>query len=170
MNKRTHKTCAFIALKQFFFIRILKKSFIYFWPHLAECEILVLWPGLEPVPPAVEVQSLNHWTARDAPLLLFKCKKKKKITVNCLKFTIYEVIFFMLWLLALPKYKFVCLGTSRNLRGCGSLQGDHWAPDTWWAALLSVEKQGILVSTTRSQEPQARREPCPGAWPRKGAQ
>ena len=82
----------------------------------------------------------------------------------------YEVISFMLWLLALPQYKFVCLGTSRNMRGCGSLQGDHQAPDTWWAALLSAEKQGILVSTTRSKEPQAHRERCPSAWPRKGAQ
>ena len=24
-------------------------------------------PGIEPVPPAVEVQSLNHWTAREVP-------------------------------------------------------------------------------------------------------
>ena len=82
---------------------------------------------MEPVPLAVEVQSLNHRTARDTPILLFKLKK---ITVNCLKFTIYEVIFFMLWLLALAKYKFVCLGTSRNMRDYGSLQGDQRAPDT----------------------------------------
>ena len=26
----------------------------FFWPHSA--------PGIEPVPPAVEAQSLNHWT------------------------------------------------------------------------------------------------------------
>ena len=104
---------------------------------------------MEPVPPAVEAQSLNHRTARDTPILLFKLKKK--ITVNYLKFTMYEVTFFMLWLLALPKYKFVCLGTSRNMRDYGSLQGDQRAPDTWWVALLSGEKQGILVSTTRSE-------------------
>ena len=28
-------------------------------------EILVPQPGMEPVPPAVEARSLNHWTARD---------------------------------------------------------------------------------------------------------
>lgn len=31
-----------------------------FWPHCAACGILVLWPGTEPAPPAVEVRSLNH--------------------------------------------------------------------------------------------------------------
>ena len=25
------------------------------------------WPGIEPVPPAVEARSLNHWTAREVP-------------------------------------------------------------------------------------------------------
>ena len=87
MKKRTHKTCDFIALKKIFFYQNLKRNhlFIYFWPHLAECGILVPWPGLEPVPPAVEAQSLNHWTARDAPLLLFKCKKKKKINRKLFK-------------------------------------------------------------------------------------
>ena len=29
------------------------------------CGILVPQPEVEPVPPAVEAQSLNHWTARE---------------------------------------------------------------------------------------------------------
>ena len=29
------------------------------------CEILVLQAGIEPMPCAVEVQSLNHWTSRE---------------------------------------------------------------------------------------------------------
>ena len=29
------------------------------------CGILVPGPGIEPAPPAVEAQSLNHWTARE---------------------------------------------------------------------------------------------------------
>ena len=33
------------------------------------CGILVPWPGIEPVRPAVEVQILNPWTAREAPTL-----------------------------------------------------------------------------------------------------
>ena len=31
------------------------------------CGILVLRPGMEHLPPAVEVQSLNHWTTRKIP-------------------------------------------------------------------------------------------------------
>ena len=30
--------------------------------------ILVPWPGIEPMPLAVEVQSLNHWTAREVSI------------------------------------------------------------------------------------------------------
>ena len=31
------------------------------------CGILVPQPGIEPVPPALEAQSLNHWTTREVP-------------------------------------------------------------------------------------------------------
>ena len=31
------------------------------------CRTLVPQPGIEPVPPAVEARSLNHWTAREVP-------------------------------------------------------------------------------------------------------
>ena len=31
------------------------------------CGISVPRPGIEPVPPAVEAQTLNHWTAREVP-------------------------------------------------------------------------------------------------------
>ena len=41
-----------------------------FWLCHPACGILVLWPGIEPMPPAMEVWSLNHWTAREVPLLL----------------------------------------------------------------------------------------------------
>ena len=37
------------------------------------CGILVPSPGTEPVPCAVEVQSLNHWTSREIPSGLLKC-------------------------------------------------------------------------------------------------
>ena len=33
-------------------------------------------PGIEPVPPALEVQSLNHWTAREVPLGTFSDPSK----------------------------------------------------------------------------------------------
>lgn len=34
-----------------------------FWPH----NILVPWPGIEFMPPALEAQSLNHFTTREVP-------------------------------------------------------------------------------------------------------
>ena len=39
--------------------------------HHTACRILVSQPGIEPVPPAVEVWSLNHWTAREVPCFSF---------------------------------------------------------------------------------------------------
>ena len=40
--------------------------FFSFFPlHLKACEISVPWPGIQPEPPALEAQSLNHWTTRD---------------------------------------------------------------------------------------------------------
>ena len=38
-----------------------------FWLCCTACGILLPRPGIEPVPPAVEVQSPNHWTAREFP-------------------------------------------------------------------------------------------------------
>ena len=45
--------------------------FFTFFPIFchAACGILVPQPGIEPVPPTVEVRCLNHWTAREVPLL-----------------------------------------------------------------------------------------------------
>ena len=51
----------------------------FFWPHCVVCGILVLWPAIEPVPPAVETRSLNHWTAREVPLFFI---------LNCLSILI----------------------------------------------------------------------------------
>ena len=46
--------------------------FIYlFWPHPTACKILVPWPESEPVSPAMEAQSLNHWATREVPQLAF---------------------------------------------------------------------------------------------------
>ena len=53
---------AFVVYRLFFF---------FFWPHCAACRILVPQPGIEPTPPAVEAQKLNHWTAREVPVDTF---------------------------------------------------------------------------------------------------
>ena len=41
--------------------------FTFFLPHVTACGILVYQPGIEPTTPALEAQSLNHWTNRDVP-------------------------------------------------------------------------------------------------------
>ena len=44
-----------------------RKGDFFFWPHCTAGGILVPRPGIEPVPPAVEAWSPNHWTARELP-------------------------------------------------------------------------------------------------------
>ena len=41
---------------------------LLFFDHMT-CEILVPQPGIEPVPPAVQVWNPNHWTPREVPRL-----------------------------------------------------------------------------------------------------
>ena len=45
------------------FFKFLKKKT---WPYFMAWGILVPWPRIKSIPPAVEAQSLNHWTAREA--------------------------------------------------------------------------------------------------------
>ena len=40
---------------------------LFFWPCHTARRILVPQPGIKPVPPAMEVWSPNHWTAREFP-------------------------------------------------------------------------------------------------------
>ena len=49
----------------FFFV--IGTSIIFFWPRLVAYGILVPRPGIKPVPPALEAQSLNHWATREVP-------------------------------------------------------------------------------------------------------
>ena len=44
--------------------------FFSFWLLCAACEILLPRSGIQPVPPAVEAWSVNHWTAREVPKIL----------------------------------------------------------------------------------------------------
>ena len=42
--------------------------FFFFWvPHGITCGILVPQAEVEPARPALEAQSLNHWTAKEIP-------------------------------------------------------------------------------------------------------
>ena len=64
---------------------ILRYVNFFFWLHQVECGILVPQPGIKPVPPAVEVQSSNHWTTKEVPEL-FLLKKSLSRVVCCVVF------------------------------------------------------------------------------------
>ena len=49
-----------------------QKLLFTFWLCYTACRILVPWSGIEPMPPAVEAWSLDHWTTRKASLQLLK--------------------------------------------------------------------------------------------------
>ena len=48
----------------FFFFKLIN---YFFWLRHVAHGILVPRPGIEPVPPVLEVPSLNHWTTREVP-------------------------------------------------------------------------------------------------------
>ena len=62
-------TCiAVVCVLQLMSQKIFYFLFIYlFWLRHSACGILVPRPGIEPAPPAVEAQNLNHWTIREVP-------------------------------------------------------------------------------------------------------
>ena len=45
----------------------LKLIIITFWPCHMACGILLPWLGIEPKSPALEAQTLNHWTSGEVP-------------------------------------------------------------------------------------------------------
>ena len=47
----------------FFLIKTHTHTTTFFWLRCIACGILVPWPRIEPMSPALEAQSLNHWTA-----------------------------------------------------------------------------------------------------------
>ena len=68
-----------------------RRLFFFFFGHTSKHAVLVPQPGIELVPPVVEVQSLTHWTTREiysrrhfmenAPCSIrVESKKKKKKT------------------------------------------------------------------------------------------
>ena len=53
---------------------------LIFWRSHVASRILVLWPGIEPVPSALEAWSPNHWTAREVSSVFYKWWLKLIIT------------------------------------------------------------------------------------------
>ena len=62
-------TILFISLSLSFFFPL-----FFLWPHHTACGIFVSQPGLEPVLPGLEVQSLNQWTTRKGSTLFKWCQ------------------------------------------------------------------------------------------------
>ena len=47
----------------------------FYWPYMV-CGILVLEPGIQPAPPALEGQGLSHWTTRKSLLgIVLECEE-----------------------------------------------------------------------------------------------
>ena len=77
--------------------------FFFFFCTTWHAGILVPPPGIQPMPPAVEVQSLNYWTAREVPRYLSSL-------VKCL-FESFAPLFIYLFIKYLfIIYVFVCAG------------------------------------------------------------
>ena len=54
------------------------ESFSYsMWTLSCSMWHLVSWPGVRPSPPALEVQSLSHWTTRKLPIEIWKKKRER---------------------------------------------------------------------------------------------
>ena len=58
--------------------------FSFLFGHSA-CEILVPWPGITPVPLAVEAWSLNHWITREVPQVYWINKWMDGVPFLCTK-------------------------------------------------------------------------------------
>ena len=74
----------------------------FFWSHCMPCRILVLRPGIKPVPSEVEAWSLNHWNARAVLRGLFIClllmsplRSRKQKAVY--RYQILSVFAFLSW-------------------------------------------------------------------------
>ena len=61
------------------------EGFFFFWPCNMACGILVPLPGIKPATFALEVQSLNHWTAREVLMgsILIHGKRQTRHLLRC---------------------------------------------------------------------------------------
>ena len=68
----------------------------FFGPHPAAYVILVPRPGIEPLPTAVEVQSLNHWTGREVPLTTFIDRHATVLIIFIILYIISLVLIYLI--------------------------------------------------------------------------
>ena len=77
--------------------------FFSFWLHCTACGILVPQPGIKPAPPALEAQSLNHWTTREIPGSTPFCLSIYPLLDICVVSTAW-----LLWTVLLSIYVYPC--------------------------------------------------------------
>ena len=73
----------------------------------AACGILVPWPGIKTLPPAVETENPNHWTTREVPVIHFLDEDSRR----------YQV---------LEAYKFYCETLRTSVPGCCDKWLHNW--------------------------------------------
>ena len=109
--------------------------YFFFFSCTVVCGILVPWPGIRPVPPALEAWSLNHWTAREVPVYMYfyKCKIYNRQPVWSLRRAVtcggVGVV-----ILTCPLSSTLKLVPEQWLRGpqCQALRGKHDLSGTHW--------------------------------------
>ena len=88
----------------FFFLKKQRTFFFFFGCAVRHVGALVLQPGIEPVPPAVEARSLNHWTAKEVPYCLFDYShpSSSEMVSHCVVFFFKDRFHFFFYFLAAP--------------------------------------------------------------------
>ena len=95
-NKDTPPTRHIFPLLLLILFYVFILSF-FFLPHHAVYKILISRPGIEPMPPAVKAQSLNHWTSRE--ILLYFFRHSSPLSVLCCPVYNKAEVFHLSWVL-----------------------------------------------------------------------
>ena len=66
----------------------------FFWPCRTACGILVPWPGIRPMPPAMELLSLNHRSTWEILLFIISFPVSSLLLSPCIEFYISNIVFF----------------------------------------------------------------------------
>ena len=66
----------------------------FFWPCHTAFGSLVPWPVIRPMPPAMELLSLNHWSAWEILLFIISFPVSSMLLSPCIKFYISNIVFF----------------------------------------------------------------------------
>ena len=68
---KTYNSNFDVLFKLYWYCVVCVCVFFFFLTHCEACGNLVLWPGIETKPPALETWSFNLWSERETPVLCF---------------------------------------------------------------------------------------------------